>query len=241
MSDKGWVYLRCVEGQGYCIGKTNNIKRRDQEYRKENPWIKNVDAYEVEDMSAVETELIREIKRRRLSLYPRNRLRNEWMKYKPERVMELWEYVKSGEAGEAARARKREEERRQAAWEESLKPDPLAAAKKLAWQIEKQEKYLKKLEGQTCNWSDLGTIACWNLFFPPCVAFWGFLSFVIAEATNPRARVITFEHALPVLLVVYACVLTGAWAWSVIQNQDDIRKADSVLRNLKAKVSAKSV
>lgn len=58
MSERGWIYLRVDKDRGYCIGQTNSLKRRDKEYRKENPWIKKVDAYEVEDTDQVEATLI---------------------------------------------------------------------------------------------------------------------------------------------------------------------------------------
>lgn len=51
---EGYIYLRRQTGHGYCFGKTNDIARRDREYRKENPWIKNVSHFFTHDMTAAE-------------------------------------------------------------------------------------------------------------------------------------------------------------------------------------------
>lgn len=59
MASPGWIYLRIMPQHGYCFGKTNNPKRRDSEYRKENPTIKTVYTFLVHDMDEVEQELMR--------------------------------------------------------------------------------------------------------------------------------------------------------------------------------------
>jgi hypothetical protein len=59
MASPGWIYLRIMPQHGYCFGKTNNPKRRDSEYRKENPTIKTVYNFLVHDMDEVEQELMR--------------------------------------------------------------------------------------------------------------------------------------------------------------------------------------
>jgi hypothetical protein len=66
MGNGGWIYFRVVEGRGYCFGKTDSPSRRDSEYRKENPWIEKIYDFFVEDMHAVEEELIERTKDLRL-------------------------------------------------------------------------------------------------------------------------------------------------------------------------------
>jgi tRNA(Ile2) C34 agmatinyltransferase TiaS len=66
MENSGWIYFRIVPGQGYCFGKTDNPTRRDSEYRKENPWVEKIYDFFVEDMHAVEAELVERTKEFRL-------------------------------------------------------------------------------------------------------------------------------------------------------------------------------
>jgi hypothetical protein len=66
MENSGWIYFRVVEGRGYCFGKTDNPSRRDSEYRKENPWVEKIYDFFVEDMHAVEAELVERTKGVRL-------------------------------------------------------------------------------------------------------------------------------------------------------------------------------
>jgi hypothetical protein len=66
MENSGWIYFRVDEGRGYCFGKTDSPSRRDSEYRKENPWIEKIYDFFVEDMHAVEAELVERTKEIRL-------------------------------------------------------------------------------------------------------------------------------------------------------------------------------
>ncbi len=66
MENGGWIYFRVDEGRGYCFGKTDSPSRRDSEYRKENPWVKKLYDFFVEDMHAVEAELVERTKALRL-------------------------------------------------------------------------------------------------------------------------------------------------------------------------------
>ena len=66
MENSGWIYLRVDDGRAYCFGKTDSPSRRDSEYRKENPWIKKVYDFFVEDMHAVEAELAERTKSHRV-------------------------------------------------------------------------------------------------------------------------------------------------------------------------------
>lgn len=66
MENSGWIYFRVVEGRGYCFGKTDSPSRRDSEYRKENPWVEKIYDFFVEDMHAVEAELVDRTKELRL-------------------------------------------------------------------------------------------------------------------------------------------------------------------------------
>jgi hypothetical protein len=58
MGRRGWIYLRVDRHRGYCFGKTEDPNRRDNEYRKENPFLDKVFDFEVRDMDAVEKEII---------------------------------------------------------------------------------------------------------------------------------------------------------------------------------------
>jgi len=58
MGRRGWIYLRVDRHRGYCFGKTEDPNRRDNEYRKENPFLDKVFDFEVRDMDAVEQEII---------------------------------------------------------------------------------------------------------------------------------------------------------------------------------------
>ena len=58
MARRGWIYLRVVADKGYCIGKTEDIARRDAEYTKENPFVETVCTFEVNDIDKVERLLI---------------------------------------------------------------------------------------------------------------------------------------------------------------------------------------
>jgi phage/plasmid-associated DNA primase len=66
MENSGWIYFRVVEGRGYCFGKTDSPSRRDSEYRKENPWVEKIYDFFVENMHAVEAELVERTKELRL-------------------------------------------------------------------------------------------------------------------------------------------------------------------------------
>jgi hypothetical protein len=88
MARHGWIYLRIVDGKGYCIGKTEDIARRDAEYTKENPFIETVCTFAVNDVDRVERILISLTAH--LRLLPNSR---EWL-HQREEVVRIVEVVK---------------------------------------------------------------------------------------------------------------------------------------------------
>lgn len=81
MGQHGWIYLRVVKGKGYCIGKTQDISRRNAEYTKENPFVETVCTFEVQDMHRVERILISRTAHLRLLANSR-----EWLQHTDEVV-----------------------------------------------------------------------------------------------------------------------------------------------------------
>ncbi len=81
MARRGWIYLRVVDGKGYCIGKTEDIARRDAEYTKENPFVQTVCTFEVTDIDKVERILISRTSHLRLLSNSR-----EWLHHTDEVV-----------------------------------------------------------------------------------------------------------------------------------------------------------
>ena len=81
MARHGWIYLRVVDGRGYCIGKTEDIGRRDAEYTKENPFVETVCTFEVKDIDKVERVLIN--RTAHLRLLPNSK---EWLHHSEEVV-----------------------------------------------------------------------------------------------------------------------------------------------------------
>ena len=78
----GYIYIKKdVNPDGsvraYCFGKTTCTQRRDQEYRKENPFIQNVASYPARDMNRAEEELIAAVKVAGILLRPD---RFEWIR-----------------------------------------------------------------------------------------------------------------------------------------------------------------
>jgi hypothetical protein len=88
MGRRGWIYLRVVDGKGYCIGKTEDIARRDAEYSKENPFVETVCTFEVNDIDKVERALIK--RTAHLRLLPNSK---EWLHH-TEEVVEVVELVR---------------------------------------------------------------------------------------------------------------------------------------------------
>ena len=82
MGRRGWIYLRVVDGKGYCIGKTEDIARRDAEYSKENPFVETVCTFEVDDIDKVERVLIN--RTAHLRLLPNSK---EWLHHTEEVVV----------------------------------------------------------------------------------------------------------------------------------------------------------
>jgi hypothetical protein len=88
MARHGWIYLRVVDGKGYCIGKTEDIGRRDAEYTKENPFVETLCAFEVQDIDKVERVLINRTSH--LRLLPNSK---EWLQH-TEEVVAIVELVR---------------------------------------------------------------------------------------------------------------------------------------------------
>lgn len=88
MGQRGWIYLRVVEGKGYCIGKTEDIARRDAEYTKENPFVETVCTFEVNDIDKVERVLIN--RTAHLRLLPNSK---EWL-HQTEEVLAIIELIR---------------------------------------------------------------------------------------------------------------------------------------------------
>jgi hypothetical protein len=92
---EGYIYLRRQVGHGYCFGKTSNEKRRDSQYRKENPFLKKVDCFYTADMDAAEQELIAKTQSFRLLSNSK-----EWVRECQE-ILVIWGQSKAKHAGDA--------------------------------------------------------------------------------------------------------------------------------------------
>ena len=94
---QGWIYLKKMtdhngNATAYCFGKTSNFKRRDKEYRKENPFIVHLEDFETKYMRAAEGALISASRRQQWLLRGNS---DEWIK--PEYFREfksIWDRVK---------------------------------------------------------------------------------------------------------------------------------------------------
>ena len=98
-ADKGFIYLRKMVDlngnvQAYCFGKTNNIGRRDSEYKKESAdFIKNITYFATDVQTVAENFIIEHTKSMRLSSDPK---RKEWVKRECyDQLMSIFEYAKS--------------------------------------------------------------------------------------------------------------------------------------------------
>jgi hypothetical protein len=131
---KGWIYLRHDPGRAYCFGKTNSIKRRDKEYRKENPFVVKIDAFFTSNMSAAEDALILLTSHIRLRGNSR-----EWIKHTNE-MLTIWRKVKARHADDryAESQRTIVALRRAAAAEKEAKQKLEAEAKRTAEMVRRQ-------------------------------------------------------------------------------------------------------
>ncbi len=78
----GYIYLKKdlnADGsvRAYCFGKTSRTQKRDQAYRKENPFIKNMESYSASDMHAAEAELIAAVRSGGMALVDNS---DEWIR-----------------------------------------------------------------------------------------------------------------------------------------------------------------
>ena len=92
----GYIYLmKDLNADGsvraYCFGKTSRDQRRRQEYRKENPFIRNMASYSASDMHAAEEELKAVVRSEGMALVDNS---DEWIR--PEciqRFKPIWHRV----------------------------------------------------------------------------------------------------------------------------------------------------
>ena len=147
MSNQGWIYFRKDPGRAYCFGKTTDIKRRDQEYSKENPAIEKVYHFKVQDMDTVEQHIINRTEH--LRAYPQSK---EWIKLCDEsraivdEVRRVYGITTGAEWDNFQAKKKQEEDRKRREEEERLTNERQAEKERIRKDQEKkdQEAALKK-------------------------------------------------------------------------------------------------
>jgi hypothetical protein len=140
MNNQGWIYFRKDPGRAYCFGKTTDIKRRDQEYSKENPAIEKVYHFKVQDMDTVEQHIIKETEH--LRAYPQSK---EWIKLCDEsrvivdEVRRVYGITTGAEWDNFQDKKKQEEDQKQREEEERIRNDQEVEKEELRKAQEKKE------------------------------------------------------------------------------------------------------
>jgi hypothetical protein len=158
----GYIYLKKdlnADGsvRAYCFGKTSRTQKRDQAYRKENPFIKHMASYSASDMHAAEEELKAVVRSEGMALVDNS---DEWIRpeciqrFKPiwHRVAEKYKAKTPQTKSKVDLEREAIRQRKQQLAEKAKRAEVLRRQEKKAERAKKKAENAKKVEETLREW-----------------------------------------------------------------------------------------